>query len=433
MTSRETLGARFSRKKRILLSLALLMMAFLVVRCVATRDEPPPNDADLRSHRRNVKDEENGFQLLDSTEAVAVWPEDDEDLGRLFGSARDFDRVKAAEIAKKNAPVFKELDRCLEMPEFQVPEREERIVAHPHAGAWGDIYHALQSRCRLRIEEGDAEGAYEDALRLIRLGTRLQGAQGLYTEYLMGVASESLGTERLITMAVRGQLPVPLLRRAIEELEPETHRTGFGDALRAEYAILSDEIDRFASGTLFFFAGESSYFRLFFKPNQTKRLLAEKFRALIGVEGMIVSERKTLEFPDSGPGSIEVFLMRKGGEKLLVWLLQMYPDILKHVDSARFGMTATRTMLGLLVHRAEKGALPDSLQALVPGTLDSVPIDPYSGKELRYSAAKQIIYSPGVDGLDSGGSTKAHVWEAFSDPEEPTLRLDPAAWKYDDE
>ena len=423
---------KFSRKKRILLSLVLLLLAFLVGRCVATRDEPPPDDADLRSYRRSVKDEENGFRLLDLTDAEVAWPEDDEDLGRLFGSSRDFDRVKAAEIARKNAPFFEELDRCLEMPEFQVPGRDDLTADPLHAGGWGDIAHALQSRCRLRIEEGDPEGAYEDALRLIRLGNRLQEAQGLCTEYLMGVASESFGTERLIPMAVRGQLPVSLLRRAIEELWPETRRAGFGDALRAEYAILSDEIDRFAAGTLFFFAGEPSYFRLFVKPNQTKRLLAEKFRALIEAEGMIVSDRKTPELPDSGPGSIEVFLMRRGGERLLVGLMPTSPDILKHADSARFGMTATRTMLGLLVHRAEKGVLPDSLQALVPGTLDSLPIDPYSGKELRYSVAKQLIYSPGVDGLDSGGSTKEHVWEAFSDAEEPTLRLDPAAWNDDE-
>jgi hypothetical protein len=40
-----------------------------------------------------------------------------------------------------------------------------------------------------------------------------------------------------------------------------------------------------------------------------------------------------------------------------------------------------------------------------------------------------ILYSTGADGIDTGGSTREHAAGAFDDPEEPTLRLDPDAWK----
>jgi len=59
-----------------------------------------------------------------------------------------------------------------------------------------------------------------------------------------------------------------------------------------------------------------------------------------------------------------------------------------------------------MAHREEKGALPDSLQALVPTYLDAVTLDPYTKRAFRYSKAEMILYSMGADGVDSGGSTR---------------------------
>jgi len=52
------------------------------------------------------------------------------------------------------------------------------------------------------------------------------------------------------------------------------------------------------------------------------------------------------------------------------------------------------------------GALPETLDQLVPDLLPSVPIDPYDGKPLRYHAIGDgtfFLYSVGPDGVDDGG------------------------------
>ena len=55
---------------------------------------------------------------------------------------------------------------------------------------------------------------------------------------------------------------------------------------------------------------------------------------------------------------------------------------------------------------AHAGALPPSLDALVPELLTSVPEDPMDGRPLRFRALAKgfVVYSVGEDGLDDGGT-----------------------------
>ena len=56
-------------------------------------------------------------------------------------------------------------------------------------------------------------------------------------------------------------------------------------------------------------------------------------------------------------------------------------------------------------YRLAKGELPDQLKDLVPDYLDSVPTDPFDGKELRYKKLDTgfVVYSIGEDLRDNGG------------------------------
>ena len=56
-----------------------------------------------------------------------------------------------------------------------------------------------------------------------------------------------------------------------------------------------------------------------------------------------------------------------------------------------------------LLYELEKGALPESLNALVPSYLNEVPLDIYTGKEIFYDRNKGLIYLVGPDLKDDGG------------------------------
>jgi hypothetical protein len=56
--------------------------------------------------------------------------------------------------------------------------------------------------------------------------------------------------------------------------------------------------------------------------------------------------------------------------------------------------------------KQHNGALPETLDALVPNYLDRLPIDYFDGQALRYSRERQWLYSVGADGKDDGGSAE---------------------------
>lgn len=64
------------------------------------------------------------------------------------------------------------------------------------------------------------------------------------------------------------------------------------------------------------------------------------------------------------------------------------------------------TAIALKRHELRHGALPESLDSLVPEFLEAVPIDPMDGQPVRYRRREQggfLLYSVGYDGIDQGG------------------------------
>ncbi len=71
-------------------------------------------------------------------------------------------------------------------------------------------------------------------------------------------------------------------------------------------------------------------------------------------------------------------------------------------------MRCTVTALAMERYRLAHGAWPESLDDLVPEYLDSVPIDPFDEKPMRYATKDGyvVIYSVGEHGVDDGGDVE---------------------------
>ena len=86
----------------------------------------------------------------------------------------------------------------------------------------------------------------------------------------------------------------------------------------------------------------------------------------------------------------------------------MFP--LSHITSIELRTIAylrtARTALAVMRYRLAAGRLPDALTDLVPIYLDTVPVDPYDGKDLRYEklGVGFVVYSIGQDMRDDGGT-----------------------------
>ena len=68
-------------------------------------------------------------------------------------------------------------------------------------------------------------------------------------------------------------------------------------------------------------------------------------------------------------------------------------------------------------YRQQHDRWPDSLQQLIPGLIERVPLDPYDGALLRYRplADGVVVYSVGPDGKDNGGNLLANPYAPGAD------------------
>lgn len=95
--------------------------------------------------------------------------------------------------------------------------------------------------------------------------------------------------------------------------------------------------------------------------------------------------------------------------KFCIFSRMMLPAVwramLKEADHTARCRTADAALAVERFRRAHNGALPASLDALVPAYLPKVPSDPYSGQPLLFKPLNPgfVVYSVGEDGRDDGG------------------------------
>jgi hypothetical protein len=86
-------------------------------------------------------------------------------------------------------------------------------------------------------------------------------------------------------------------------------------------------------------------------------------------------------------------------------IFEYYPKWFESQTNAVARLAAAQTGFALAVYQREHGAYPESLAALVPDLLPTIPVDPWSGKELIYRRKDDgfVIYSVGPNQRDDGG------------------------------
>jgi hypothetical protein len=73
---------------------------------------------------------------------------------------------------------------------------------------------------------------------------------------------------------------------------------------------------------------------------------------------------------------------------------------------------AAATLVAATKHRLETGQMPESLDALVPGKLTALPLDPFAANaplHLKATPEEFLVWSVGPDGEDDGGPQRANA------------------------
>jgi hypothetical protein len=130
--------------------------------------------------------------------------------------------------------------------------------------------------------------------------------------------------------------------------------------------------------------------------------------AMAGLEVELGQLGASLQSPSRWAGS--VFSRRQRSQVVadvaLSLLLPALSAALRAEDRGNTEYALVQLAAALAVYRAENGAYPEKLDALVPGVLPQLPADLFHGKPYIYQRDGEgyLLYSAGPNGDDDGGS-----------------------------
>ena len=405
----------------ILLLLAAIMAVYAPF-MLGSRDLPePPDDRDLQSRAVEIPSRENAWAYyVLAVNAVDMSEQDEERLYELE-ETDEASAVVLDELVEKNALAFEYYRQAIAAPRSQAPilasYNEDLGIEDVYTG---DLLTLVYKDFRRRFFDAEELEALKEALEMAQLGSKLMHSHGIGHFYSEGTYVLYYGLDEIIKLVAQSDLPAEQLRSfsgALGTLYDDG--SGLAGALREDYPLLAahlleitnieiaedEEIPAFLRklGELVERQAANAY-----HINRMRTDLVESLRPLIANAGRplsempleILSEAENMGFSD-GLSAIRP----KGMSRLMV--LQMLPflrDPIEEKCETNSLIAIAQATLALKLYHIEHGALPASLNELVPEYLDRVPLDDMDGQPLRYDPARKILYSIGLDLVDTGGS-----------------------------
>ncbi len=351
-------------------------------------------------------------------------------------------RVLISRWLEGNSTSLEQVSHATRRPRFYLPlvstSSPPRVIDVLVTGlpALRDVSKAVFLRGVLRVEEGQLEEAWVDAVTLHRLAA-LPAQQDMLVARLVGIAIDRLGSELGRRIANSPRMSAPQARRILAQLQVTPEPPIFRDAVdRGErYMALDTVMTSMRTGP----AGPGGPPLLLRIPglaldvNGVLRRVnlwydrnAKAFEASNHMERQRLLEDSEAELDKSSSDGYSRIESVRGwagifatppwarrqelstlGADLVLSLVA--PRLAKGEDLWTQAVMERRLAvlaLALAAYHCEKGAYPQSLDALAPDYLDDVPLDEFTGQPLRYVSNEHgyLLYSLGPNGKDDGGT-----------------------------
>ena len=306
----------------------------------------------------------------------------------------------------------------------------------------------LAIAARHEAATGKPAAALADAVRLGRIGRQV-GSEPILISHLVGIALDAMALSVVaeilptLTPADAPLLDDPALRDLVAST-PSLVRAingeeAFGLSTFANFADGRDGIDclgRLAGDPNVAILPQEKPFSLLIEP------LSAVWRAFILPADIVGYRRRFEGYRQLVTGAvdqsqtwpqiqkqidgIEAEISRAGSDGFLSRLIAPATDaVLRSQCMAVARHRAAEVLMAATRERLASGALPESIDALVPARLPSVPRDPFTTDaplHLKATPEELLVWSVGPDGKDDGGPRQEGV-ESDTDSDDIGLRM----------
>jgi len=283
-------------KKTIVICVAILIVgviaAFVSVLSYLSRDEPPPDDADLRLPRLEIPDEENAFTYFQLACDALTYSDADEEKIDSMREGDEWDAAFVEELLSKNNETFDFLAKGMACAEIEVPEIMGPDTELPYLSTWRRIARLCKVRV-LHLRKSDKEKeAFEEALGIVEFGRMIERCRGAPIHYHVGRDIKEIGLCALREMLADTKLDEESLRSHVGALAGSwADQNAFADSFRAGYVAMARALDSIAAGKKYPGLELPDLPKwISIKPNKTKRMFAEALRLIIEGAGKTFKE-----------------------------------------------------------------------------------------------------------------------------------------------
>lgn len=367
----------------------------------------PVDDADLRSPRPSIPDEENGYVYVVQCAHSVSWPEDDDQQVQEMARERGEPTPEfVARFLDENLDAVELHMRALSCSE-SVYSRSFGELESQHVTGLYAVVQALDLRAEANRDAGERTA---HAMDTVALGQIIKNAKGPVPTWLLGLKLQEFGYEFLGDILSDSSHPLDssALIEELDQYQKDIHSAA--DALREDYTYLVTNMDRdptFKEG-----AG------LFLSQEGTKRYAAEAFRAAVRSTELPYCQHQIEDYLFEEDVNIWFELLRPNpaGKIAVKTYFMPVPRLLEALAYHRSYNSAVQVLLALKVYHMRHGELPESLDALVPEFFDELPRDWFDGGAIKYTREKALVYCVGSDLVDNGGGDPDVKWTTAEDP-----------------
>jgi hypothetical protein len=393
------------------------------------QDDPSVNDADLQLTRLEIPDEENAWFYFEKAarefekymEQATRNPATLEKSRKRRITAQKIEKVtslfyrhkwqpdQAKKVLGENQKLLEYFDEGMACQKIQIPEiafstQDDGINISQQYISWVNSLRALYL-----FDTGQEKEAFDETMKTIRFGQRIENSSGSMSYFLGGQAIKAEGMKHLRDFLKITSLSSEALKPYVAELQNyRITLEGWSNTIKQEYHIFSDSIGDTSTEKLHdemepdVSYDSSGLHSPLFLPKNTKNLMAEFYRKMIQNGSLPYAQQKPLT-PFESEGLKSLLTRNSEGKAGINISIPIYNQFLLMKYMENNEVAATRCMIALKCYQLNKGELPESLAQLVPTYLDAVPLDDFDGKPLRYNREKKILYSVGEDLIDNGG------------------------------
>lgn len=315
-------------------------------------------------------------------------------------------RAEKKKMLADNAPVLRLVREGVRLPYRQAKPQRSSEDVFPEYSQFRAMAYTLALDGSVKAEQGDWAGAADSYVDAVTMGFQIPAGGNLITR-LVGIACQAIGRRGL--WKHKEQLPGAAAKRAAKRLEK---LTGTAHPLSE---TLTEERYFGQASLLEGFRGKRME-EAQDAGDEWKDTYQHLYRTMPVVVGKSTMMRDYGDYMDRLIGAAKTPYARRPPPPAppdnlrytyLRILHPVYEEVyLKEANSGEVQNTLLAVALALRAHKAERGAYPQTLNALIPVYLSKIPDDPFAASGLlsyKRTTSGYVLYSVGPDGADDGG------------------------------